>query len=222
MSRDAILGRIRTALGRLDRGAGPVRQAHRAGGTPPSLSSTGGAAVARFRNAAIAKGVDVIDVARVSAIPAAVAAYLGSQPSRHALRLGSNGLADLDWRAHRIDVASGAATDSDRVALSRAIAGIAETGTLLLASGSGDPMTLALLPETHVVVLERTSIVGTFEEALATLRALYGSALPRSVNFISGASRTGDIGGRIVNGAHGPRRLAVLVVENKQGAARAP
>ncbi len=38
-------------------------------------------------------------------------------------------------------------------------------------------------------------------------------AMPRSLNFISGPSRTGDIGGRIVLGAHGPRRLAVIVVK---------
>jgi L-lactate dehydrogenase complex protein LldG len=33
------------------------------------------------------------------------------------------------------------------------------------------------------------------------------------LNFITGASRTGDIGGRIVMGAHGPRRLAVVLVD---------
>jgi L-lactate dehydrogenase complex protein LldG len=237
MSREAILGRIRLALGRTGRVAATPRhanlgqatlapatpgQANLAGGAPPSLTSTGAAAIARFRVAAAAKGIDVIDVADDAGIPAAVASYLGPDPAGHALRLGSNRLAGLDWRDRGIDIATGAATAADRVGLSRAIAGIAETGTLLLASGPEDPATLALLPETHVVVLERAAIVGTFEDAVAVLRQTYGSALPRAVNFISGASRTGDIGGRIVHGAHGPRRLAVLVVENKQGAARAP
>jgi L-lactate dehydrogenase complex protein LldG len=222
MSREAILGRVRTVLDRSDRTAVPVRAEALAHGAPPSLTSTGEVAITRFRVAAEAKGIDVIDVRDDAGIPAAVATYLGPDLAGHPLRMGSNRLASLDWRDCHIDIATGAAMASDRVALSRAIAGIAETGTLLLASGPRDPATLALLPETHVIVLERAAIVGTFEHAVTILRARYGAALPRSVNLISGASRTGDIGGRIVHGAHGPRRLAVLVVENKQGAARAP
>jgi L-lactate dehydrogenase complex protein LldG len=97
------------------------------------------------------------------------------------------------------------------VALSRAIAGVAETGTIVLASGQANPTTLAFLPVTHLVALERTSITATFEEALALLYGIYGRNLPRAVNFISGASRTGDIGGRIVHGAHGPRRLIMFL-----------
>jgi L-lactate dehydrogenase complex protein LldG len=47
---------------------------------------------------------------------------------------------------------------------------------------------------------------------MALVRAKYGKgAMPRALNFISGASRTGDIGGRIVKGAHGPRSLCVIV-----------
>ena len=42
--------------------------------------------------------------------------------------------------------------------------------------------------------------------------------LPRAVNFITGPSRTGDIEQRIVLGAHGPRRLHILVVENRRDA----
>ena len=43
-----------------------------------------------------------------------------------------------------------------------------------------------------------------------------GGSLPRTVNFITGPSRTGDIEQQIVLGAHGPRRLHILVVENRQ------
>jgi L-lactate dehydrogenase complex protein LldG len=100
----------------------------------------------------------------------------------------------------------------DAVTLSRAIAAIAETGTLMLASGVDNPTTLAFLPETHLVAIDRTRILSTFEEATALLRRTYGTNLPRTVNFISGASRTGDIGGRIVHGAHGPRQLFVFLI----------
>jgi L-lactate dehydrogenase complex protein LldG len=36
--------------------------------------------------------------------------------------------------------------------------------------------------------------------------------LPRSVNLVSGPSRTADIEQTIVRGAHGPRRLHVLIL----------
>ena len=74
-------------------------------------------------------------------------------------------------------------------------------------------MTLAFLPELHIVVLGEENIVATMEEALASVGEP-GDAprLPRTVNLISGASRTGDIGGRLVMGAHGPRQLVLLLV----------
>ena len=45
------------------------------------------------------------------------------------------------------------------------------------------------------------------------LRAIYGEGnLPRSVNLISGPSRTADIEQTIVRGAHGPKRLHVVIL----------
>jgi L-lactate dehydrogenase complex protein LldG len=38
--------------------------------------------------------------------------------------------------------------------------------------------------------------------------------LPRTVNLITGPSRTGDIEQRIQLGAHGPRRLHIVLVED--------
>jgi L-lactate dehydrogenase complex protein LldG len=89
---------------------------------------------------------------------------------------------------------------------------VAETGTLVLASSAANPASLAFLPEFHLVAVPRDGIVASFEDAFARLRARAGpDRFPRAVNLVSGPSRTGDIGGRIVKGAHGPRRLAVLV-----------
>ncbi len=113
---------------------------------------------------------------------------------------------------------TGAALAGDTAGLSRALAGVAETGTLVLASGPLNPTTLALLPETHLVVLRRAAIVGGYEDAMALVAAELGSAdLPHTLNLVSGASRTGDIGGRIVMGAHGPSRLAVILVGDNAG-----
>ena len=98
--------------------------------------------------------------------------------------------------------------------MSRAVAGVAETGTLALASGADNPVTLGFLPDTHIVVLRADTIVGSYEAACALVRAAADGAMPRTLNLVTGASRTGDIGGKIVMGAHGPRRLAVVLLGN--------
>jgi L-lactate dehydrogenase complex protein LldG len=100
--------------------------------------------------------------------------------------------------------------------VSRAIAGVAETGTLILVSGAGNPISLNFLPETHIVLVDAGDIVGSYEEAWDRLRALYGEGtLPRTVNWISGPSRTADIEQTIIRGAHGPKRLIVVILDER-------
>jgi L-lactate dehydrogenase complex protein LldG len=107
----------------------------------------------------------------------------------------------------------GRAEAGDQVAITGAFGGIAETGTLVMASGPDHPVTLNLLPDTHIVVLRESDIVGGYEDVWARLRARYGKdRMPRSVNTITGPSRTGDIEQTIELGAHGPRRMHILVV----------
>jgi L-lactate dehydrogenase complex protein LldG len=77
-------------------------------------------------------------------------------------------------------------------------------------------VTLGFLPETHIAVVEAAALVGGYEGAWAKIRARFGRrAMPRTVNFISGPSRTADIGGQLVMGAHGPRRLCVVFVRGE-------
>ena len=61
---------------------------------------------------------------------------------------------------------------SHRTSLSRAVVGAAETGTLFLVSGEDNPTTLAFLPETHMVLISATDIVGSYEEAWIRLRSI--------------------------------------------------
>ncbi len=99
------------------------------------------------------------------------------------------------------------------MALSRAFAGVAETGTLVLLSGPENPTTLNFLPDTHIVVIQAADIAGDYESVWRQLRALYGPGiLPRTVNFITGPSRSADIEQTLILGAHGPRALHILVV----------
>jgi L-lactate dehydrogenase complex protein LldG len=171
--------------------------------------------VQMFETALRVQGADVVAVAAPAQVPRAVAGYLSAQGLPLRVRCGSDPhLAALPWReAPELTLDQGPARADDGAGLSRTVAGVAETGTLVLASGPHNPVTLAFVADTHLVVVDAATIVGCYEDAMAFVAAACGfDALPRTLNLVSGPSRTGDIGGRIVMGAHGPRRLAVFLV----------
>jgi L-lactate dehydrogenase complex protein LldG len=87
---------------------------------------------------------------------------------------------------------------------------------LMLLSGPQTPMTTAFLPETSIVVLRTGRVLRAYEDGLRLLRRERG-ALPRSINLITGPSRSGDIEQTIQLGAHGPKRLLVLLVDGPDG-----
>ncbi len=118
----------------------------------------------------------------------------------------------MPWQETTLEIRRGIAAAADSVGVTASFAAIAETGTLMLVSGPESPTRNNFLPETHVVVLRAGDIVGTYEEAWERLRA--ARAMPRIVNFITGPSRTGDIAQKLELGAHGPKRLHIVLVED--------
>ena len=108
------------------------------------------------------------------------------------------------------------AEPGDAVSLTPCLAAVAETGTLMLVSGPQTPTTLNFLPDTHIVVVYAEQVVATYEDGWDLLRT-HGE-MPRNVNFITGPSRTGDIEQRIQLGAHGPRRLHIVLIEGAESA----
>ena len=131
---------------------------------------------------------------------------------------GPMGMAEVTFTLDLRDgVAPAQYAEYDEVAVTRAFAGVAETGSLMLLSGPEGPTTLNFLPENNVVVLDAAAVVGFYEDAWERVRARYGAGtMPRTVNFITGPSRTADIEQTIQLGAHGPRRLHIVLVENAQ------
>lgn len=226
--RDAVLGALRNRLGRKsgDGGAEAVaaRIASPARGPIPArgaCSAHGGgdreAQVALFVEMAREVAATVIRVPSPEAVPGAVADYLKSENLPAEIRLAPDPeLSGLPWDSQPLMSRSeGPARPADPVSLTGAFAGIAETGTLLLTSGAGGPTTLNFLPETHMVVLKARDIAGCYEDAWDRLRAARdGPTLPRTVNLITGPSRTADIEQTIQLGAHGPRRLCILLVDD--------
>ena len=150
-------------------------------------------------------------------VPGAVAKYLADANLPAELAMAPDPTLDTyPWADHPLlSIRRGKAEDHDPVSVTGAFAGIAETGTLMLVSGPTTPTTLNFLPDTHIVVLRADQVVGPYEAAWDRVRAQVpeGGLLPRTVNFITGPSRTGDIEQRIQLGAHGPRRLHIVLVE---------
>jgi len=160
----------------------------------------------------------VVRVADRAAVPAAVAEYLARENLPARLRLAPDAaVADLPWSTRPLlEISSGASDGGDEVSLTPALVGIAETGTLVLTSGADRPTTLNFLPETHIVMLPAGRIVGAMEQAWELLRAQYGQGrLPRTVNLITGPSRSADIEQTLQMGAHGPRRLHIILVDGE-------
>ncbi len=157
----------------------------------------------------------VVRLASYAEVPAAVAEYLRTNNLPATLRRGEDPrLAGCPWSETALEVAVGRSHGGDLNAISHAEAGVAETGTLALISGPDNPTTLNFLPDNHIVVLAAADITGDLEAVWPRLRMKYGKGeMPRTLNFITGPSRSGDIEQTILLGAHGPRSLHVLVVD---------
>lgn len=158
-------------------------------------------------------------LASADEVPAAVAALLRRHNLPMQVRRGDDPrLAALPWATQRqLEVTTGASDGHQLASVSHAFGGVAETGTLVMTSGTDNPTTLNFLPDTHIVVLNAKDIAGDYETVWARLRDAFGvEALPRTINMITGPSRSADIAQILILGAHGPRRLHVLVVGEAQ------
>lgn len=149
-------------------------------------------------------------------IPSAVAAHLRSKNLPMEIRRGEDArLANAPWQNEKtLSVTTGPSDGKQLAAISHAYGAVAETGTLVLVSGPENPTTLSFLPEHHIVVLDAGEIEGNYEAVWDRIREKYGRGImPRTVNWISGPSRTADIEQVLLQGAHGPRTLHVLVID---------
>lgn len=219
-AREAVLGRVRKALGasgdRAQARAGAESYlAARPHGPRPAMPAD---LVARFLQRATDMESTVGRLADRTAIPAAVARYLDALalPPALAEQQSRRGVcwpefADLDWKGAGLDIEARPTLGDDRLGITGTFCAIAETGTLVVLTGADAPTASALLPDTHVAVVRAERIVSGMEEAFALVRRERGPP-PRAINMISGPSRTGDVEQTIVLGAHGPFRVHILVV----------
>ncbi len=112
-----------------------------------------------------------------------------------------------DW-----NVTFGASRGDDRVSVTPCFAAVAETGSVVLVSGPDSPTSLNFLPEFHIVLVYADQLVRHVEDVWARLRR--AGISPRTVNFITGPSKTADVEQTIQYGAHGPRGLDVIFIKD--------
>jgi L-lactate dehydrogenase complex protein LldG len=93
-----------------------------------------------------------------------------------------------------------------------AIAGIAETGSIVFRSDKDNPTTLNFLPENQIAALRVADILSYPEDLWPRLKK-FGSGWPRAVNIVAGPSRTADVGGVIVRPAHGPKSVHLILID---------
>ncbi|BBK45277.1 hypothetical protein STVA_52970 [Allostella vacuolata] len=229
-ARSQMLGAVRRALGRgpLDAtAAAPLERRladHPANLIPARTDRPAPAVLDLFVQMAEAVSTTVDRVADERAVPAAVSEYLARYNLPSDIVMSPDPVLDVfPWHERPLlSIHRGRSQGDDPVSLTPAFAGIAETGTLMLESGADRPTTLNFLPDTHIVVLFADQVVGPYEVAWNRLRAQQaaaGGGMPRTVNFVTGPSRTGDIEQKIQLGAHGPRRLHIVLVEGRSPAA---
>jgi L-lactate dehydrogenase complex protein LldG len=221
--RDAILAKVRQSLGAGDDPARRQAVAERLKAAPLGVIPARGQLpraerVALFRTMAEKLLASVERVAGYDEVPGRVAAYLRERNLPASVRMGADArLEAMPWAGQKtLELRRGASDGDDAVGVSHAGGGIAETGTLLLTSGPDNPTTINFLTDHHIVVVDAADIEGDLESALAKVRDRYGKgAMPRTVNLISGPSRSGDIEQKLILGAHGPRALHILVVDDQ-------
>ncbi len=219
--RETVLARVRAALGA--GGSDAARRAavaERLAETPRGVIPARGrlpdkARVALFCALSEKAGATVERVAKHQDVPKSVAAYLRARNLPACVRMGNDmRLRSMPWDKQRsLEVKRGPSDGDDEAGVSFAGAGIAETGTLVLLSGADNPTSVNFLPEHHIVVITAEDIQPEMESVLSMLRLRYGRGeMPRTVNFITGPSRSGDIEQTLLMGAHGPRAVHIILV----------
>jgi L-lactate dehydrogenase complex protein LldG len=89
---------------------------------------------------------------------------------------------------------------------------VAQTGSVLVSAPSAGGRALSVLPPHHIVLARRSQVVPDLSVALQRMQEKFKDKFPSFLSFISGPSRTGDIERILVLGAHGPKKLTILLL----------
>ena len=175
---------------------------------------SGEALLALFEEQAKATLATIDRVKDRAAVPDAISDFLRRTNLPARLRMGADPrLGEMPWDKTALEISHGKSDGGDLVAVNHAFAGVAETGTLIMTSGPDNPTTLNFLPDYAIVIVDAKDVRGSYEDVWQRIRDRDGKGrMPRTVNWITGPSRSGDIEQKLLLGAHGPRSVHIVLV----------
>lgn len=201
-SREAILGRVRRALGRTE-GADAAAQ--------PAVRL-------RVPEASIEQRIEWFSTAleKLNGKTYVVASAAEAREQVAALVAAKRVVTSHSELLRELELEQAAAPGQHREACAAADVGItgaeyalADTGTLVVFA-SREERLVSLLPPVHIAVLRRERILTGLDELLATIPL--PAEVSSSMVLITGPSRTADIEQILVRGVHGPGELHVVIV----------
>ena len=226
--REVILGRIREALkvpasppGHHAAPGSPVPDGthHSAREWLPAVGPAHADRVELFRKNSEALKTEFHVVDSISAASATVAGIAKADGWK---AVGTHAHELVDAAVSGLDGVSFLKTDAgyDKSALAACDAGItsceclvAQTGSVLVSAAANGGRALSVLPPHHIVIATADQLLADLSEALAAISAKYQGHFPSSMSLITGPSRTGDIERILVLGAHGPKKLTVILAD---------
>jgi L-lactate dehydrogenase complex protein LldG len=221
--RDLIFRRIREALQVRREHVAPYRDAAAYRAVLPVVGGSFDERVARFREWSERLNTEVVVCSRADfpkTMAALAATHAWKRAACHGAELARQALAaaGLD-NAAALHIDDSGAKPYDKDALEACDLGIsacdalvAQTGSILLSSRSAGGRALSVLPPHHLAVATADQLLPDLPAAMALIRERYGRAMPSLVSLHTGPSRTGDIERTIVLGAHGPKKLTVVLI----------
>jgi L-lactate dehydrogenase complex protein LldG len=107
----------------------------------------------------------------------------------------------------------GRVPEIDGAGVSRAVYGLAETGSVVLAASPEEPRAASLLPEVHITLLAEERILPGLEALFEAL----GAQLPSALAIVTGPSRSADIEQKLAVGVHGPGEVHIVLEPAETG-----
>lgn len=96
--------------------------------------------------------------------------------------------------------------------LTGTLGAIAATGSLILWPTPEEPRLMSLVPPVHFAILKASEVYDNFYEVQQ--KQQWARGMPTNALLVSGPSKTADIEQVLAYGAHGPKDLIVLILED--------
>lgn len=153
-------------------------------------------------------------VSNIEDVPQVVSEYLTPLTQTATLYGGKQpNLSNLNWAEFNLSWSNKKFLDDGQVAFAVANYGVADTGTVVIMESEDNPTQNNFLAEHHIVLIKKSTIHPYSEDVWQHIQT-NSNALPRTINFISGPSSSADVGMKLEYGAHGPRSLLIIILDN--------